>query len=147
MSVVDASVWVSVFLRQDAHHRATRRWLADRLASGEAIVSPVLLLSEVGGAIARQTRSPGTADEALKIIERIPGLRIVPVDHRLGRAAADLAVMLRLRGADAVYVAVAAHLKVPLVTLDAEQRERAKSLIEVRTPDAARRAGASRRGE
>jgi predicted nucleic acid-binding protein len=56
------------------------------------------------------------------------------VDHRLGRASAELAVRLRLRGADAVYVAVAAHLKIPLVTLDTEQRERAKGLIEVKTP-------------
>ena len=58
MSVVDASVWVSVFLTQDVHHQAARRWLDDRLASGETIVSPVLLLSEVGGAISRQTKSP-----------------------------------------------------------------------------------------
>jgi predicted nucleic acid-binding protein len=134
MSVVDASVWVSVFLTQDVHHRAARRWLEDRLATDEAIVSPVLLLSEVGGAIARQTRSPETAARALKFIESVPGLRLVPVDHRLGRVAAELAVRLRLRGADAVYVAVAAHLKISLVTLDAEPRERARKLIEVRMP-------------
>jgi len=147
MSVVDASVWASVFLTQDVHHRAARRWLEDRLAAGEAIVSPVLLLSEAGGAIARQTKSPEAASRALKFIESVPGLRLVPVDHRLGRASAELAVKLKLRGAEAVYVAVAAYLKIPLVTLDAEQRERAKDLIEVRTPDADRRTGTSRRGE
>lgn len=147
MFVVDASVWVSVLLPQDVHHRAAQRWLDARLASGETIVSPVLLLSEVGGAIARQTESPATAVRALTIIESIPGLRLVPVDHRLGRAAAALAVQLGLRSADAVYVAVAAHLKIPLVTLDAEQRERARELIEVRTPEADRRAAISRRGE
>jgi predicted nucleic acid-binding protein len=87
------------------------------------------------------------AAQALKFIEGIPVLRLVPVDHRLGRASADLAVRLRLRGADAVYVAVAAHLKIPLVTLDAEQRERARELIEVRMPQADRRIGASRSGE
>ncbi len=86
------------------------------------------------------------AARALKFIQGIPGLRLVPVDHPLGRASADLAVRLRLRGADAVYVAVAAHLKIPLVTLDAEQRERAQELIEVRMPQADR-AGAARRGE
>jgi len=107
----------------------------------------VLLLSEVGGAIARQTRSPETAVQALKLIESLPGLRLVPVDHRLGRASADLAARLRLRGADAVYVAVAAHLKIPLVTLDAEQKGRAQELIEVRILRADRRAEASRRGE
>ena len=147
MSVVDASVWVSVLLPQDVHHRTARRWLDARLASDETIVSPVLLLSEVGGAIARQMRSPETAARALKFIEGIPGLRLVPVDHRLGRASAELAVRLGLRGADAIYVAVAAHLKIPLVTLDAEQRERAREVIEVSMPQADRRTGASRSGE
>ncbi len=103
------------------------------------------MLSEVGGAIARQTRSPEMAARALEFIEGIPGLRLVPVDHRLGRASADLAVRLRLRGADAVYVAVGAHLKIPLVTLDAEQRERAREVIEVRIPQTDR-TGGSRRG-
>jgi len=139
MVVVDASVWVGVFLPLDAHHRAARRWLEEQVAAGEAIVAPVILLSEIGGAISRQTRSLATATAALRFVEKVPGLRLVPVDHRLGRVAADLAATLRLRGADAVYVAVAGHLKIPLVTLDEEQRERAKALVEVRTPGTSRR--------
>ena len=75
----------------------------------------------------------------------LPVFRPTEVDRRLGRVSADLAVRLRMRGADAISVAVAAHLKIPLVTLDAEQRDRAKGLIEVRTPEADRRAGGIRR--
>ena len=53
----------------------------------------------------------------------------------VARAAATLAGQLRVRGADAVYLAVAAALRLPLVTWDAEQRERAGGFIEVLVPE------------
>jgi predicted nucleic acid-binding protein len=48
--------------------------------------------------------------------------------------AARCALDLRLRGADAVYVAVAHSLQVPLITWDREQLTRAAGRIAVRTP-------------
>jgi predicted nucleic acid-binding protein len=36
-----------------------------------------------------------------------------------------------VRGADAVYIAAAFLLKIPLCTLDADQRERASNLVDV----------------
>jgi predicted nucleic acid-binding protein len=40
-----------------------------------------------------------------------------------------------MRGADAVYIAAAATLGLPLVTWDVEQRERAREVIDVFVPD------------
>jgi predicted nucleic acid-binding protein len=131
---------------QDVHHGAARRWLEERTSAGNELVAPVILLPEIGGAIARQTKSQNQAAAALELVRKIPGLRLVPVDHRLGSAAADLAMSLRLRGADAVYVAVASHLKIPMVTLDVEQRERAATVIEVRMPRPSRLVGRRRGG-
>jgi predicted nucleic acid-binding protein len=65
---------------------------------------------------------------------RLPGLRLVPVGAELGRQAARLAADLRLRGANAVYVAVAARLDIPLVTWDGEQLARAGGRVRVTTP-------------
>jgi len=45
-----------------------------------------------------------------------------------------LAADLSLRGADALYVALSYHLKVPLVTWDRQQRERAGERVAVHTP-------------
>ena len=45
--------------------------------------------------------------------------------------AAHLAAELGLRGADSTYVAVAARLDLPLVTLDIDQGERAAKRIKV----------------
>ena len=53
MRVVDASVWVGRLVPQDAHFEASRRWLEAVVARGGRLISPILLLSEVSGAIAR----------------------------------------------------------------------------------------------
>ena len=132
--VVDASVWVSRLVPQDIHHAASRRWLEARAAGGDLVISPILLLAEVAGAVSRRTGHSELAHQAVQMLLRIGELRLVPLDSRLGRLAAHLAAEIVLRGADAVYVATAHHLNVPLVTLDREQRARAGHLVEVQSP-------------
>ncbi|TMQ24499.1 MAG: PIN domain-containing protein [Candidatus Rokuibacteriota bacterium] len=66
---------------------------------------------------------------------RLPSLRLVPIDAMLAETSAGLAGRFRLRGADAVYVAVAASLRLPLVTWDADQRDRVAAIVRVTSPD------------
>ncbi|MGH2587327.1 MAG: type II toxin-antitoxin system VapC family toxin [Dehalococcoidia bacterium] len=134
MSVIDASVWVSRFVPQDKFHASSRRWLATHVAAGGLLVSPVLLLAEVAGAVSRRTGDPRLAQRVLETLVRVPALRIVPVDAGLGRAAADLAADLALRGADALYVAVAQALGLPFITWDEDQRERAGRVVAAFSP-------------
>jgi predicted nucleic acid-binding protein len=135
--VVDASVVVSRVVPNDVHHAASRAWLTRHVAEGGLLISPALLLPEVAGAIARRTRRYRLARRAVEELLRLPALRLVPIDDVLARAAATLAGRFRLRGADAVYVAAAAMLRLPLVTWDVEQRERAAHAIEILAPDGA----------
>ncbi len=128
--VVDASVWVSVLVPQDVHHTQSRAWLEERMREGALLIAPVILLAEVGGAVARRTGESGLGRRAAEVLLSLPNLRLVPVDDRVGYEAARLAAQLGLRGADAVYVATAALLGVPLVTWDIEQRERAQPVVE-----------------
>lgn len=131
MTVVDASVWVSRFLPEDLHHAVSRDWLRERLATGGLVVGPMLLLPELSGAIARQTGRPDLAQLAIEQVTRLKGVRIVPIDRWLGRLAAEMAGDLGLRGADAVYVATAHRLNLPLVTWDIEQQKRAAGVVRV----------------
>jgi predicted nucleic acid-binding protein len=133
--VVDASVIVSRLVPHDVHHEASHRWLARHVAGGGLVIAPALLLPEVAAAVSRRTGESRLARRALDAVLRVPGLRLVPVDETLARAAARLAGRLRVRGADAVYVAAAAVLRVPLVTWDVEQRDRAARLVEVLVPE------------
>ena len=136
MYVVDASVWVSRFVLDDVHHQPSRRWLDRQVAHEEAIVAPALALAEVAGAISRRTGRPGLGTDSIASLQRLPSTSLIPVDVELARLGAELAAGLRLRGADALYVALARRLGVPLVTWDREQRERGQQAIVARTPTA-----------
>lgn len=135
MRVVDASVLVSRFVEGDVHYRRTQAWMRRAVAEQISFVIPVLGLIEVGGAIARRTGNSHFGQNAVKAIKRIAGVRILPIDSQLGTQAIDIATRLHLRGADAVYVASAYHLGVPLITWDDEQRTRSAELIQTRTPE------------
>ena len=123
--VVDASVWVARLVPKDAFHAGVRKWMEVRLLEGTEFVAPALLLAETAGAISRRTGEALLASQAVELLEHLPGLRLVEMETSLLREAAQLAAELGLRGADSVYVAVASRLKIPLATLDADQRKRA----------------------
>jgi len=131
--VVDASVWVSRLVSEDVFHASVREWMKIQRAEKVEFLAPSLLLAEVGGAISRRTGAPEFGQKAIEQIQNLPGLRLVEMDNHLMRESAQLAAELGLRGADSTYVAVAARLNLPLVTLDADQKERAKEKIAVLT--------------
>lgn len=98
-------------------------------------MEPSLLLAEVSGSVARQTGVPALGARALAAILSLPSTRIVTMDSELIDLAARVASYHRLRGADAIYIALARQLDMPLVTWDREQLERAAG-IRTRTPTA-----------
>jgi len=132
--VVDASVMVSSVLPSDVHHGTSRGWLSRHVDGGGLVLAPTLLLAEVAGALARRTGAPRLGRQAIDALLRLPTLRLIALDEPFAREAADFAARLHLRGGDAVYIAVAAVLGVPLVTWDAEQRLRAARVVDVVAP-------------
>ena len=135
MIVVDASVWMSYLVRSDTNHRVSHAWLSGILSGGRAVVAPILLLAEVGGAIARVMGRPELGAAAVDRLLSVPNLRLVAINHELGIQIARLAAEQRLRGADACYVAVAAALGIPLVSWDRAQLDRAGEAVRGYTPD------------
>lgn len=133
-AVVDANVWIARYLPDDRFHQPSRDWLDAWLLDDGEVVAPILLLGEVGGAIARRTGDSSLGRTAIAELERIPVVRLVDLDTMLGKDAARLAAELHLRGADAVYVALAAQRNLPLITWDQEMLSRASNLIGIRTP-------------
>lgn len=129
--VVDASVWVARLVPQDAFHVVVAGWLEAQRFANVMLVSPALLLAEVAGAIARRTANNQLAQQAVDRLQDLPGLRLVSMDDILVHDAARLAAELGLRGADSLYVALALRLKLPLVTLDMDQKERAANRIAI----------------
>lgn len=98
------------------------------------IIVPNLLLAEVAATMSRTRRDPIRARITAESIKAFTHIHLVPIDETLAQEAAELAADRALRGADAVYVAVAHRSGGTLVTLDREQRERAAPVVRALTP-------------
>jgi len=131
---VDASVFLNAFNPYEAGHAESRRLLAHLQSQTLPIITPTLLLAEAAAAIARGRDDDDLARAFAAALRRLPHLVWVSVDATLAQQAADLAAQHRLRGSDAVYVAVAVRFGSTLITLDREQRERAAGAIVARYP-------------
>lgn len=134
MIVIDASVWISFLIKRDVHHAATKPWLTQVLLDKTPVAAPILLLAEIGGAMSRQLENAAMGEKAINRLLSIPTLHLVDMDHALGMNTSQIAARYRLRGPDACYVAVAAHLNVPLVSWDQEHIERTHGFITAYTP-------------
>jgi predicted nucleic acid-binding protein len=134
VAVVDASVWVANYHVADPAHTQCADWLRAAIASGERLVAPSLVLAEVAAAIARLTGSPRTATQAIEHLSRLPGFELFDLDGPRARRAAEVAAATRVRGADAVYLALAIEHGAVLISLDRVQRERGGAMAEVRLP-------------
>jgi predicted nucleic acid-binding protein len=132
---VDASVWVARLVQGDHYHAISRQWLEEQRLKGVFLVSPGLLLVEVAGAIARRTGDAQLARRAVSALKDIGALTLVSMEADLVELAAEVAADLGLRGADALYLALAARLGIPLATLDQYQRERASGVVKVMAID------------
>ena len=133
--IVDASVWVARFLDVDRHHGVAMACITALLERESRLVIPVLAWPEVAGAIARRTGAARDGHDAVDILRALRWIESIPMDQSLAYQAAKIAGSLRLRGADAVYVALAVARKEPLITLDTEMLERACEVTEVLTPE------------
>ena len=95
---------------------------------------PTLLLTEVAAAVARALDD---TDRAIALVATLRGWSsqtLVLLDGALSDRAVQLAATMRLRGADAVYAAVAQRYGTMLVTLDRQQLERLPSVVRVLRP-------------
>jgi predicted nucleic acid-binding protein len=93
----------------------------------------MIFVIEVASIIARQTLPPNNpqvdAHKAVSQLYALPIMRLVPVDQALVDEATDLAADHRIRGADALFVALASQLSLPLVTFDTYQLEQPQTLV------------------
>ncbi len=131
---LDASVVMNAFNPAEAGHAISLQLQTVIQSQSIQIIVPTLLLTEVAATIGRVLGdTPRARDFALRL-SRLPYMRFASLTRPLALSAANLAADYRLRGADAVYVAVARQFGTTLVTLDEQQRTRAATSITIRTP-------------
>jgi predicted nucleic acid-binding protein len=133
--VVDASVWVARFNDNDRFHRTSREWITSMMIGSVRLVEPVILFAEVSGALSRMMNDRDAADRSMAALISMPAMSLLPVDASLARQAARIASELRIRGVDAIYVALAEREEMDLVSWDSDHLSRASQRVTVHRPD------------
>lgn len=133
--VIDASVWVSQLRPQDVHHDSSRSWVEQYAVAGGILVASDFLSLEIAAAISRGTGDILLAKEAVKKLQDFTALNLLPLDSAFLESAIDVATDLQLRAGDAIYVALAHQLNIPLVSWDKEQLQKASTLVTTYTPE------------
>ncbi|HVT56838.1 MAG TPA: PIN domain-containing protein [Thermoanaerobaculia bacterium] len=134
MPVVDASVCVALFNAGESAHAAAVAWFAAAGLGEEPIVAPVILLAEVGAALGRAGLDSVSSRAVVELLRGRRMLELFPVDEMLAARAAAIAAAHHIRGADAIYVALADQLAIALITFDRHQLERGPQVVETRMP-------------
>lgn len=134
--VLDASVWISREIPTDSNHPTATAWINRHLQEAGYFTEPVWLLAEVAAAISRQI-GPQDADIALALLARLRRrkvMRFLPMSSALMRDTVNIGANYGIRAGDAVYVALAKQLSIPLVSFDNDHLTKAASIITVIKP-------------
>ncbi len=134
MICIDASVFVAAARAAEEQHAESMVFLREVQAQGEEVYCPTLVLPECAAAIARRTGDPDLAQQLVLLIEQYPRLQLVALALPLAQRAVQVAAMHQLRGADAVYVAVAGAVGARLITWDVEMLDRGAAVVPTATP-------------
>jgi predicted nucleic acid-binding protein len=131
--VLDASVAVASLRPHEPDYRAARARLR-RIANGDDLaVVPSIFVTEVAGALARLGFERAAIDAFVAALTSTPH-EVMTIGPKRALAAAGIAVCTKLRGADAMYVWLAAREGVPLCTLDREMLARSAAICEAIVP-------------
>jgi predicted nucleic acid-binding protein len=134
MYTIDASVHVSALNPAEADSTTSQVFLALVRQHGLPLFCPTLLLVEVAAAVARAFDDTDRAMALAHALRGLPNQTLVPLDEDLADRAVALAATARLRGADAVYAAVAQQYGTTLITLDRQQLDRLPPLVSTARP-------------
>ena len=130
----DANVFVSAATPSEVFHADSDRFLTQVRGAGLEIICPALILPETASGIIRPTGSTIAAGLAVTRITTFPNLALIALSQEQAEEAARIAASCRVRGADAVYVAVAQEHGTTLVTWDQELLERGAAAVLTLTP-------------
>jgi predicted nucleic acid-binding protein len=131
---LDASVVLNAFNPAEAGHSTSLQVQTILQVRAIQVIVPTLLLAEVAAMIGRVLGDTTRAQLFARRPSQLPHLEWVVLTRPAALAAADLAAQHRLRGADAVYAAIALQYGTTLITLDREHLNRLTGLVPTRTP-------------
>lgn len=134
MAVMDASVFVAMLNPNESGYAASSAWFQQELQLKNIISAPTILMAEAAAALSRGIGNTNQAHQVIRQLSRSTSIQLYPVTMGLAEQAAVIAADYRIRGCDAVYVALAQQLGETLITLDKEQLQRGTAVIPTSQP-------------
>ncbi|MCB8945340.1 MAG: type II toxin-antitoxin system VapC family toxin [Ardenticatenaceae bacterium] len=134
MAVIDASVFVAMLNPTEPGYAASVAWFQQEARLKKVISAPVILMAEVAAAMSRGMGNTTLAHQVIQQLSRSTSIQLYPITQSLAEQAAVIAADHRIRGCDAVYVALAQQLGETLITLDREQLQRGTAVIPTNQP-------------
>ena len=134
MTVIDASVYVALINADAGEHARSWAWFQRARVSRQRIRAPAILVAEVAAALSRGADNPLLARRVVQQLVHANLIEFIPVTQAVAERAAAIAAGHRVRGCDAVYIAVAEQLGDDLITLDRQQLERGAAIVTTSRP-------------
>lgn len=134
MGVVDASLVVAALNEREADHAISLAWWLSAVGAGAALHAPAIVLPEATAGARRILGDHAAAADTVARWLAASGVTLWPVTSSLAGSAAQIVGSHGVRGCDAVYLALAAQLEEPLVTLDRRQLGRGAAVVETTRP-------------
>jgi predicted nucleic acid-binding protein len=133
-ATIDASVFIASLRSSEPAYAESWACLQAIRKNTVEIICPTLVLPECAAAIIRPTQDQQLASDAIYQISNFPLMHLISLTQPLANRASEIAIECRLRGADAIYVAVAEFYSTQLISLDQEMLERGKQIVTTVTP-------------
>ena len=129
---IDASVFVSAARPSEELYNLSYSFLQE--VKREKIFCPTLILAECAAAIARPTGDSALSRRLVSLIKHFPGMTLISLSQSIALHAAEITIENRLRGADAVYAAVAEDFDAILISWDEEMLQRSPKIVSAMSP-------------
>lgn len=85
IAVVDTSIWVMLFRKDEADHRQVRAWIDLKVSAGETVAAPLIVLPEVAAALTRGVNRPLLAQRAVDFLASGKLIELHAVDPPLAQ--------------------------------------------------------------
>jgi predicted nucleic acid-binding protein len=131
---IDASVFVATTRSKETQHSVSRQFVEEIQRRQIDLFCPLIVLPECAAAIARPTGEAELGEQLVALVTSLLNMNLANLDSTLAHRAAQIAAYYRLKGADAIYVAVAEAFDATLVTWDNEMLERGASIVSTMSP-------------
>lgn len=135
MYCIGASVLIAVFDETDIFHQTSLKLFETIIQKNIDVIIPAFALVEIAGALVRKGYKPDDVIDYINYLKSCENMEFVSLESQLYELSVNVALKLKIKGSDFIYIAVSDFFNLILITYDNQQRERGNEVITTTTPE------------